>query len=201
MRFFKSIAILVYFCIYLLIGGTLIVLALDIISPTQIIEYVGCVYNNIPSLKLILGIAGLIFIFIGTLSTKVNLGKIQREKTIAFENPDGQVVVSLSAIEEYIKRVVKHMPEVKELKSTVTANKKGIMVMSKATLLADANIPEVTEKIQSIIKRKLLEMLGIEDSIKVKIQVSKLVSKGGSNKEEVEDSEETSRHLPFRGME
>ncbi|MCK4463616.1 MAG: hypothetical protein KAU58_04830, partial [Candidatus Omnitrophica bacterium] len=91
------------------------------------------------------------------------------------------------------------MPQVKELKSTVTAGKKGIDVISRATLFSDSNIPEITEKIQSMIKTKLLEMLGIEEAISVKIHVAKLLHRAG--KEEITEPKEASRHIPFRGIE
>jgi len=198
MRFFKSIMILMCLCAYLFVGGVLIILALDLFSFEQLSNYLKFAYDD-PNVKLTVGVIGVLFVSIGILSTRIHFSKLKREKTISFENPDGQVVVSLAAIEDYIKRIVKQMPLVKELKSTVMANRKGIQVISKASLLSDANIPEVTEKIQNTIKTKLLEMLGIEESIVVKIHVGKLIHKG--SKEDIEEDPEVSRHLPFRGME
>ncbi len=198
MNIFKSLIILLYLALYLVIGGALIILALNIFSLDQIIEGVNFLYSD-QNLKLAMGVIGIMFILIGILSAQISFGKMQREKTIAFENPDGQVVVSLTAIEDFIKRMVKEMPQVKELKSTVTAGKKGIDVISRATLFSDSNIPEITEKIQSMIKTKLLEMLGIEEAISIKIHVAKLLHRGG--KEEITEPKETSRHIPFRGIE
>ena len=198
MNIFKSLIILLYLVLYLAIGGTLIILALNVFSLDQIIEGVNFLYND-QNLKMAMGVIGMMFILIGMLSAQISFGKMHREKTIAFENPDGQVVVSLTAIEEFIKRMVKEMPQVKELKSTVTASKKGIDVISRATLFSDSNIPEITEKIQSMIKTKLLEMLGIEEAIGIKIYVAKLLHRAG--KEEMTEPKETSRHMPFRGIE
>ncbi len=200
MNIFKSFIILLYLVLYLVIGGALIVLALNAFSLDQITEGVNFLYND-QNLKMAMGVIGIMFILIGILSAQISFGKMHREKTIAFENPDGQVVVSLAAIEEFIKRMVKEMPQVKELKSTVTASKKGIDVVSRATLFSDSNIPEITEKIQSMIKTKLLEMLGIEETIGVKIHVAKLLHRDRQGKEEPSEPKETSRHIPFRGIE
>lgn len=198
MNIFKSLIILLYLVLYLAIGGALIILALNVFSLDQIIESVNFLYSD-QNLKLAMGVIGIMFILIGILSTQISFGKMHREKTIAFENPDGQVVVSLTAIEEFIKRMVKEMPQVKELKSTVTASKKGIDVVSRATLFSDSNIPEITEKIQSMIKTKLLEMLGIEEAISVRMHVTKLLHRAG--KEEITEPKEISRHMPFREIE
>ncbi len=200
MNIFKSFIILLYLVLYLVIGGALIVLAFNVFSLDQIIEGVNFLYTA-QNLKLAMGVIGIMFILIGILSAQISFGKMHREKTIAFENPDGQVVVSLAAIEEFIKRMVKEMPQVKELKSAVTASKKGINVISRATLFSDSNIPEITEKIQSMIKTKLLEMLGIEEAISVKIHVTKLLHRDRAGKEEPTEPKEASRHIPFRGIE
>mgnify|MGYP001248070231 CR=1 FL=1 len=198
MNFFRGIISLLYLLIYVLIGGALIVLSLGIFSAEEIASGVQYLYSS-PNVKLAAGVLGLLFVLIGLISVRATFRRMKREKTIAFENPDGQVVVSLAAIEDFIKRIVKQLPQVKELKSAVTAGKRGITVVSKATLFSDSNIPETTEKIQSMIKGKLLEMLGIEESINIKIHIAKLIGKGG--KEDVEEPKEASRHIPFRGLE
>lgn len=197
MNFFKGTVIFIYLIIYVIVGGGLLVISLDILPYDSMAGFVRD-FINVPNMKIAIGAVGVLFIFIGILSTKFNFGKLQQEKTIAFENPDGQVVVSLMAIEDYIKRMVKNLPQVKELRSSVSATKKGIFVEAKATLFSDSNIPDVTEKIQAIIKNKLLEMLGIEESINVKIHVSKLINRQG--KEDFDEIKEERRHMPFRGM-
>ena len=72
-----------------------------------------------------------LLIFISLLVVQVTMGTIKRERTIAFENPDGQVTISLSAIEDFIKRAMKQLPEVKESRPNVKASKKGITIVNK----------------------------------------------------------------------
>lgn len=198
MNLFRTLMIMIYLCLYLLVGGIFLVMAFDVVPYEKIVEYVGFLYNN-PHMKFSMGAVGILFILIGIFSTKVSFGKMRSDKTIAFENPDGQVLVSLAAIEDYIRRLAKTLPQVKDLKSYVSASKKGVSVLSKATLFSDSNIPEVTEKIQAIIKNRLLEMLGIEETISVKIHISKLINR--SSKDEGGDLKEIRPPVPFRGLE
>jgi len=201
MGFFRRIIMFLYFMVYFIVGSILFVFAMNVLSQEQLNDYMLYAYND-PNIKLAAGCLGALFILLGFFSAKYSLGRIRKEKTIAFENPDGQVVVSLSAIEDYIKRILKQVIHVKDVKTVVTAGKKGISVVCRATLFSDSNIPEITEKIQSVIKSKLNEMLGIEESINVKIHIAKLYSKGGTKEEEQqEDTNEQSRHMPFRGLE
>lgn len=195
---FRSFIILVYLALYLVIGGVLIIISLNVFSIEQITGTITYIYDE-QNLKVAAGVIGVMFVLIGIISSNISFGKMQREKTIAFENPDGQVVVSLTAIEDFIRRIVKQIPQVKDLRPVVIAGKKGISVTTRAVLFSDSNIPEVTERIQSLIKTKLLEMLGIEETITIKMHVSKLLHKAG--KDEIPERREESRHIPFGGME
>lgn len=186
MRVISGLTLFFYTVILLAVGGFLVVTALNIIPQESITETVSMVYatNNI---RLILGIIGILLIFICILVVQIAMGKIQREKTIAFENPDGQVTISLSAIEDFIKRAVKQVPEVKEMKPNVRASKKGIVIVNRVTLFSDVNIPETTEKIQNIVKSRVQDMLGVEEPINIRVHVVKIVHKEESAKEVKKD--------------
>ncbi|UCD55617.1 MAG: alkaline shock response membrane anchor protein AmaP [Candidatus Omnitrophota bacterium] len=201
MNFIKSLTIIVHALVLLAIGGILVSLSLGLFSPDELGNIVNYIYTQ-TNVKLILGIIGAIFIAAGLLTANINLGNVRMQKTIAFENPEGQVTVSLSAIEDFIKKSVRHLPEVKELRSNVTASKKGINIICVATIFADSNIPATTERIQSIVKSRVHEMLGVEETINIKIHVTKISSKGkGEMPIPPKEHEEMSRRMPFGGIE
>jgi len=202
MKFLKSLAIIVHTLIFVAIGAAMILLSLNLFATNEIADTLNYI-NTQPDLKMALGIVGVVFVLGGLLTAQINLSRLQTEKTIAFENPDGQVTVSLSAIEDFIKKSVRHLAEVKELRSSVTANKRGINVGCRATIFADSNIPEVTERVQNIIKSRVKDMLGVEETINIKIDVTKITPKGekGTDDYAPKESEETSRRMPFTGME
>ncbi|NQU95827.1 MAG: alkaline shock response membrane anchor protein AmaP [Candidatus Omnitrophica bacterium] len=202
MKFIKSLAIGVHALVFLVMGGILILLSIDLFASDDVMKVVNFIYNE-PNVKLALGVLGGIFIFGGLVTAHIGLGKLQMEKTIAFENPEGQVTVSLSAIEDFIKKSVRHIAEVKELRSNVTASKRGINILCKATIFDDSNIPEITEKLQGIVKAKVRDMLGVEETINTKIHVTKISSrgKGEAAQAPAKEYEETSRRMPFGGVE
>ena len=198
MRYIKNLGIMVHTFVLILIGVTFVLLSLNIFSSADIASVIDSMYAD-ANIKMSVGIAGALFILAGLLMAHISLGRIQMEKTIAFENPEGQVTVSLSAIEDFIKKSVQHLPEVKELKSSVTASKKGINIVCRATIFADSNIPEITERIQNIVKAKVHDMLGVEETINIKINVVKISpsGKGEQKKSGKGYNEESSRHIPF----
>ncbi len=191
MRILKKICVLIVSLLFIANGLLIISIALKMISPqalADILEYINASYNT----QLTLGITGVLLIVFSMIGLQFTLGKMQREKTIAFSNPDGQVTVSLSAIEDFIRKAAKQVEEVKELKSDVIASKKGIQITAKVILWADTNIPETTERIQQLIKTRLQEMLSIEAPIYIKVHVSKIVQK-----EEL-PQKPREPHIPFR---
>lgn len=176
MRFLGGLTLFFYTLVFFMVGGLFIVMSLDFVPIDSIKEALDLIYAT-PNTRLVLGITGVLLILISGLVVQITMGKIQREKTIAFENPDGQVTISLTAIEDFIKRSLKQLPEVKELRPSVRAGKKGITIINRVVLFSDVNIPETTEKIQNIVKLRVQDMLGVEEQINIKVHVIKIVHK------------------------
>ena len=184
-----------YTLIILMVGGLFIVIATNIIPLTYIIETLGTIHSN-TDVRLILGVTGGLLIFIAIMIVQVTVGIVKKEKTIAFENPDGQVTISLTAIEDFIKRAMKQLPEVKESRPNVRASKKGITIVNRVVLFSDVNIPETTEKIQNIVKSRVQDMLGVEELVEIQINVVKIAHKEERANKDVKKDDKIP---PFRG--
>ena len=194
MKIISGLTLFFYTLVFLLIGVLFIAVSLNIISQEMVVDAVTALYAT-ANIRLILGLTGILLIFISVMVVQLTLGKIHREKTIAFENPDGQVTISLSAIEDFIKRALRQLPEVKELKPNVRAGKKGISIVTRVTLYSDAKIPETTEKIQNLVKTRVQDMLGVEEPISIRVHVVKIVHKEESPKNPHKDE----KSPQFRG--
>ena len=200
MRIFSGFTMFFYTLVFLSIGCALIVLSLNIISVDDIIGAVEYAYTTV-NVQWMLGLVGLLIIVYSLLAVQVTLGALQREKTIAFENPSGRVTISLSAIEDFIKRTALHIHEVKELRPNVRAGKKGISIVNRVVIYSDADIPETTERIQSILKNKIQDMLGIEEPINIKMHIAKIISRERKdNKVQAIEQKEEKKSV-FKGIE
>lgn len=176
MRFLGGLTLFFYTLVFFVIATLFIVVAFNVIPQEVLTDTIAAVYAS-GNTRLVLGITGALLLFISLMVVQITMGKIQREKTIAFENPDGQVTISLTAIEDFIKRALKQLPEVKELRPSVKAGKKGIKIINRVTLYSDINIPETTERIQNIVKSRVQDMLGVEEPINIRVHVVKIVHK------------------------
>lgn len=178
----RALGVLFYATVLVVVGVLMIVFSVvfsfENLQP-QSIKYINdlLIYTQTSlSVRLIIGLSGLLLILISFSFAQLILGRLQREKTIAFSNPTGQVTISLAAVEDLIKRVTSGIYEIKEIKPNVIAGKKGIEVDVRLVLKSEANIPDLTNQLQDLIKSKIQEILGIEEQIIVKIHVAKIVS-------------------------
>lgn len=200
MRVLGSFAVLFYSLVCLTLGFSLVLLAFNTVPLSQLEDAIELAYVT-PDIRYILGAVGIGIILIGLIVAHITSDKFQREKTIAFENPDGQVTVSLSAIEDLIKKISRQIPEIKELRPAVVATKKGVNILNRVVLFSGVNIPEVTEKIQNVIKAKVQDMLGIEEPISVKVHVAKISSSEKQKDEKEKEQEKEEPPRAFKGIE
>lgn len=194
MRIISGLTLFFYTVVLVSLGVFLMGISLNLISQDTIMETVNSLYAT-TNTRMVLGITGLLLILISVLVVQFAMGKFQRERTIAFENPDGQVTISLTAIEDFIKRAVKQIHEVKELRPSAKAGKKGILIINRVTLYSDINIPEVTEKIQNVVKMRVQDMLGVEEPVTVRVHVVKIAHK----EEPPKDVKKDDKSPQFRG--
>ncbi len=197
MRILRVIVIFICTLAFAVVGALLVALSFNLFTVQNLTELLGQTFQ-IQNIHLIIGGIGLFLIIASIFIAQITLGKMQREKTIAFNNPDGEVTVSLTAIEDFIKRLSSSMIEIRDLRSNVIAGKKGIEVNCRVSIWADANIPEITESIQAIIKNRIQEMLGIEEPIVVRMHVGKIVQKE-KKRPKSKGKEEEEETAPFRG--
>ncbi|MBM3251301.1 MAG: alkaline shock response membrane anchor protein AmaP [Candidatus Omnitrophica bacterium] len=200
MRFFSTIGVLFYTLVLSLVGGIIIGFSLHLIQLEDIMGILNPVYSDL-NLRIVVGLTGLLLIFISISFAQLILGKIQKEKTIAFNNPSGQVSVSLSAVEDLVRRLALGLNECKDVRPDVIVNKKGIQIDLRIILRSETNIPDLTLRLQELIKSKVQEILGVEEEINVRIHISKIITKEEKRqpKEESPEIEEHPPSVPFQG--
>lgn len=190
MKFRAKIVLFIFGISYLILGVLLLLYSIKIIEPEDLRFLLAKIPSSL-SLDVVIGlIGGFLVLFVITVLNFVWSG-IESERNIAFHTDYGEVLVSLSAIEEYIRRFLKEDPEIKELRVKVSARKKNLLVLLRAVILSESNIPGVTENIQSQLRARLQEMLGMEEPITLRLYVSKIGEGEKKRKgKEVQESKE-----------
>ncbi|OIO36364.1 MAG: hypothetical protein AUJ74_02670 [Candidatus Omnitrophica bacterium CG1_02_44_16] len=192
-----ALSILFYTIIFAFIGTLAMAFAFHLIDINELMTQLAYAYNDL-RMRLITGLSGLVFILLSFSATQVITGKIQREKTIAFNNPNGQVTITLSAVEDLIKRLAHQLSEIKDAKADVKATKKGIDIRLRVVLRSETNIPDFTARLQDLIASKIQEVFGIDEPINVKIHVAKIIGFEDKQKKRSEKNEEID--VPYQGL-
>ena len=203
MRFLTVLGIVFYASVLILIGVALIFFAVlfslkNIPLQAQDIHNIMLYLHDSLSTRIITGLTGLLLILISFSFAQLILGKFQREKTIAFATSSGEVTVALSAIEDLIKRLTGFIPEIRELRPDVKVTKKGIEVELKVVLKSEANIPDMTSRLQEITRAKIQEVLGVEEQIIVKIHIAKIITVDEKDRKR-KDSDKEEPFVPYGG--
>lgn len=196
MGFLKRIGVMLYLILMLGTGAVFFLISLDIFPVEQWTEILNIIHEVI-NYKIALGTVGGILMILGVIAPfRVTKG-LSSARSITFQNPDGEVTVSISAIEDYIRKVAKNIPDITNIRSRVSYGRRGINIVSDVGITAGANIPEVIKIIQMEVKKKVHAMLGVEETINMTVHISKIT--GSVPETEAEPYEETGpARFPFR---
>jgi len=198
MRFLTVLGIIFYAAVIIMIGLALIVFSLNLLLPQDVNNLLIFAQGSQNS-RIAIGLSGALLILISISFAQIILGKFQRERTIAFTTSSGQVTISLSAVEDLIRRLAGIIPEVKELRPNVVANKKGIIVDMRVVLHSEANIPELTSRLQEITRSKIQEVLGLEEQIIIRIHVAKITHDDKDSRKKKDFEKDEFSTIPFSG--
>lgn len=200
MKFFTGIGLLFYVATITLVSTAAILLVTHTVPLDEINNYLAVTYAD-SHIRAIVGGVAAALIFLSFIFARIISGGRQKERTIAFDNPAGRVSVSLGAVEDLVRRLIYKIPEIKEVKSHIIATKKGIEVDIRLILKTDVNIPDMTSKLQDLVRSRIQETLGVEEVVIVRIHVAKIVTDDvKSKRSRVESGEKDSESpVPFHG--
>jgi uncharacterized alkaline shock family protein YloU len=196
-----ELAIVFYKYVVLLLSCLIGMYVLQLVPFQDVVYLMYRIYHDM-DLRIFFGARAAVLLVKNFIYVRTLAGYQQRGKTIAFDNPSGRVSVSLVALEDLIRRVIERVPEVKDVKPVITANKKGIDVWAKVILRADVNLPDMTSKLQDLVKRKIQDTIGLEETVVVRIDVVKILSDGKSKSKDKDGDHPTQAiepNVPFHG--
>jgi len=200
-KFLTRIAVLFYVTLVMFLSSFVLLFVLNYIEIQNISNMFSMIYHD-EALRMIFAVAACGLLLLNFIFYRAFTVNMHKEKTIAFDNPAGRVSVSLGAIEDLTKRVVSRISEVREVKSKISASKKGLHIKIKLILRAEGSIPEVTSRVQDLVKRRVQDTIGLDEPIEVAIFVGKILDDQGKEKrlpKKEEVKKEPEQNIPFQG--
>jgi uncharacterized alkaline shock family protein YloU len=153
------------------IAVVVILLVLDMAQFDTILYLIDNYVLNDSYYFLVLGIS--IVVVLASIKTTIFLSdfKAKDRSPIVVESEKGLVEIERDTIETIVRTVAKDFPEVRDVQAKMFKKDKGIKTYVAISVVQDANIREVTEKIQTKVKDTVFATTGLNvynTNIKVK---------------------------------
>lgn len=172
------LSFLVYTLLSLTIGGALLYASIYQVDFSLIEATYELLYTDWMT-RSWFGLIGVLIILFWMRFIKGKNEKASREKTIAFQTGNGEVTISLLALEDMLKKQLVEFKHLKEIRPQIIVSKKRgkkeIHVVLRVILESCTNVPEITSSVQENVRARLQDLLGIEEKISVDISIRKII--------------------------
>ncbi len=145
--------------------------------------------------RLQLGLIGVLFILLCFKFLERIFVDPRRERILVLESPQGDISITLPAIEDMLKRVLRGRREISDVKPKVIPTKKTVEILIRCNLVEEINLQEFQRGIQEELSERLKLLLGEDKDITVRIEIGKMISQE-LKKKKTETLEEP--QIPFR---
>ncbi|MGI6604281.1 MAG: alkaline shock response membrane anchor protein AmaP [Firmicutes bacterium] len=107
-------------------------------------------------------VAALLLLVVGVRLGYLSLTRGQRRGQTLVQRSDlGEINIALSAIENLVQRAAGQIDGVREVRSRVEAKSQGVVVLVKAWVGSDHNVPDLASRIQEMVRERLESIVGI----------------------------------------
>lgn len=125
-------------------------------------------------------IAGAVFLFLLALSIYLPISTWLKAEggVVTFSNPLGTVEISREVVSRFIRRVGQEMGEVEGVKVEIKPVDEGARCYVTLAVCSEAEggIPRLLNSFQELVKKHLVETVGVADVKEVKVKVTKIFS-------------------------
>ncbi|MBI1978134.1 MAG: alkaline shock response membrane anchor protein AmaP [Candidatus Omnitrophica bacterium] len=159
---------------FLTIGSLMIIVSLHVLSMEDALLKVQEVYEN-PWQSFQMGVTGVLFIFVGLIFSKMLVKGTRKEDDLVLYGKWGYLSVSIRAINDLVRRVLRKFDVVREIQLETDAQASRLKIVANLSVLSGWNLPELIHAIQSDLTERLNKMLGGEIELELIVNVIKII--------------------------
>ena len=193
MRFLAS---LIYILTSFVIGFIFVAIALNPDVLTTVVPYIQDNVLADAYSRIVLALIGALIVLLSLKYLGTVIFSSRQDKTVTLKLPQGEVCITLFALEDMIRKFLDEKKEISHIKPRINIRKKNIDVTIRSVLIAEINLVDLTSDIQERVREKLIGLLGSEKEINIRLDIKK-ISFGGK-KVIKEDTSEEEPEVPFR---
>ncbi len=161
MRLPERALLLLYALCFTVISFLFLLLSLNFLMPLQIIQNIVLDATG----RIITGLVSAAFFLVGIRLIFFSPNRRKEKQTLIEESALGKVQVSLLAVENLVKRLVREMKGIRDVKAVVrNKDDKGIDIKIRLVVSPEVNVPSICGAIQKSTKEYVLDIVGVEVS-------------------------------------
>ncbi len=151
---------------FLTLGSLLLMVSLHLLSEQDALLRIQEIYSS-PLRSLQMGFGGLLFIFVGLAFAKVFLKRGRETEVIVFQGEMGPIVISTTAIDDIVKKVLRRFSLVKEWKIKTLIEGRDVEIKLRLVLWSGGDVPAFLNTVQQEVRDKLRKILGPEGRLEI----------------------------------
>ncbi len=151
MKIIDRILLVVVGLLCLAVAAGCVMLAVNFISISDIIAFIGQIDVDALTRGVLLLVA-VVLVFVGLKIVFARPKKVKIEAYTIRKSEDGDIAVSLKAIENTIKLAVAHYRDIKDVRINVSANDAGIAVSAKLAIPTGVVLPTLLDSFKAYLK-------------------------------------------------
>jgi uncharacterized alkaline shock family protein YloU len=175
---------------FLTLGSLLMIVSLHILSVEDAVFKVRELYgSHWQSFQT--AVVGILFILVGLIFSKTLVKHGRESDAVIFQSDRGPVIVSINAIEDVVKRVLKKFSLVKGVRIKTIIQGKNIEIKLRLSLWAGSDLPQILAEIQEDVASRVKKILGPENKLEVLCDVQHIEDHKNMNHSVQENLQET----------
>ena len=148
------------------------IIAFHILSYSDALDQLQELYEPFHSMQT--GILGLVFIVVGLIFTRMLLKQRRQQEALIYQSGIGPVVVSVVALEDVVKKVLKRYHLVKDWKTKTLIHGKDVEIKLRLVLWSGARIQALLTEIQEDLQSRIGKLLGTTNTLEILCDVQKI---------------------------
>ncbi|WP_408954651.1 alkaline shock response membrane anchor protein AmaP [Natroniella sp. ANB-PHB2] len=157
MKLLDKFFMLLFTVILILLSSVMIGLAVDLVSFQHLFEFIRGLEGRVE-----VGVIGLIFFLMSVRILQLLFRRKKSKSAVVDNAKTGTIMISLEAINSLVRKLVEQEDKVVESNSKIKIKDKGVHIYLKLVVYTETNIPNLTQKLQEIIKEQVTQSTGVK---------------------------------------
>lgn len=158
---------------FLTLGSLTLMVSLHLLSLEDALARIQQIYSS-PWRSFQMAMVGLLFIFVGLTFAKSLIKRSRQTDALIFQGELGPIVVSATAIEDVVKKILKRFNLVKEWKIKTLIDSMDVEIKLRLVLWSGGDVPSLLSGIQQEMRDRLHKILGPDCKLEIHCDVIRI---------------------------